>query len=105
MSALKRNFTGQNDVTVKCEFFLMDTGALATIRVMTERNGTIAKMADIHSHLVKQKFDHFWYKNVIASFIPTKRPFCGLFTFIENDLYLQIASLHLYHLQILLYLD
>ena len=57
---------------------LMDTVALATIRVTTERNGTIAKVADINSHLAKQKFDHFWYKNAIASF-HTKGRFHGLF--------------------------
>jgi len=82
VSALKRNFTGQNDVTVKnANSSLMDTEALATIRVMTERNGTIAKMADIHSHLVKTKNSiTSGIKNVIASFYAyKKRPFCGLF--------------------------
>lgn len=82
MSALKRNFTGQNDVTVKnANFSLMDMEALATIRVMTERNGTIAKMADINSHLAKTKNSiTSGIKNVIASFYAyKKRPFCGLF--------------------------
>jgi len=82
VSALKRNFTGQNDVTVKnANFSLMDMEALATIRVMTERNGTIAKMADINSHLAKTKNSiTSGIKNVIASFYAyKKRPFCGLF--------------------------
>ena len=82
---------------------LMDTVALATIRVTMERNGTIAKAADINSHLAKTRNSitsgtktqlKFSYKR------PFSRPFCML---TENDLYLQIASLHLYHLQILLY--
>ena len=34
---------------------LMDTVALATIRVTMERNGTIAKAADINSHLAKTR--------------------------------------------------
>jgi hypothetical protein len=82
VSALKRNFTGQNDVTVKnANSSLMDMEALATIRVMTERNGTIAKMADINSHLAKTKNSiTSGIKNVIASFYAyKKRPFCGLF--------------------------
>jgi hypothetical protein len=79
--ALKRNFTGLNDVTVKnANSSLMDTVALATIRVMTERNGTIAK-ADINSHLAKIRNSiTSGIKNVTASFYTTKkRPFCGLF--------------------------
>ncbi|ADK04660.1 hypothetical protein BACI_c20070 [Bacillus cereus biovar anthracis str. CI] len=79
---MKRNFTGQNDVTVKnANSSLMDMEALATIRVMTERNGTIAKMADINSHLAKTKNSiTSGIKNVIASFYAyKKRPFCGLF--------------------------
>ena len=48
---------------------------------MTERNGTIAKMADINSHLAKTKNSiTSGIKNVIASFYAyKKRPFCGLF--------------------------
>ena len=81
---------------------LMDTVALATIRVTMERNGTIAKAADINSHLAKQEIRSLLVQKRNCSYTkrPFSRPFCML---TENDLYLQIASLHLYHLQILLY--
>lgn len=113
MYALKRNFTGLNDVTVKnANSSLMDTVALATIRVMTERNGTIAKMADINSHLAKIRNSiTSGIKNVTASFYTTQkkavlRPFlhllkvtyiCKLFHF-TNTLfkfyYAQTGTMH-----------
>ncbi len=83
MYALKRNFTGQNDVTVKnANSSLMDTVALATIRVIMEINGTIAKVAG-------HKFPSCKNKKLITSgtktqllvFIqkrPFSRPFCML---------------------------
>ncbi len=81
----------------------MDTVALATIRVMMEINGTTAQVADINSHLAKTRNSiASGTKNAIASFSYKKAVFHGLFCMLtENDLYLQIASLHLYLLQIL----
>jgi len=112
---LKRNFSGLNEVSVKsANSSRIDTAALAMIHAimvktvtMMDTNGMIAK-ADINSHLANTRnLITSGIKNVIASFMPTKkavlRPFLCLSRFIENDLYLQIASLHLYHLQILLY--
>jgi hypothetical protein len=86
--ALKRNFTGLNDVTVKnASSSLTDTVALAMIHVImvktvtiADTNGMIAK-ADINSHLAKiRNLITSGIKNVTASFYTTqKRPFCGLF--------------------------
>jgi len=85
---LKRNFSGQNAVSVKnANSSLTDTVDLAMMIVimvktvtMTGISGMIAK-ADINSHLAKTRNSiTSGIKNVIASFYAyKKRPFCGLF--------------------------
>jgi hypothetical protein len=85
---LKRNFSGQNEVSVKnANSSLTDTVTLAMIHVImvktvtiADTNGMIAK-ADINSHLAKIRNSiTSGIKNVTASFYTTqKRPFCGLF--------------------------
>jgi len=85
---LKRNFSGQNEVSVKnANSSLTDTVTLAMIHgimvktvTMADTSGTIAK-ADINSHLAKTRNSiTSGIKNVIASFYAyKKRPFCGLF--------------------------
>jgi len=85
---LKRNFSGQNEVSVKnANSSRIETVTRAMIHVIMaetvtimDTNGMIAK-ADINSHLAKTRNSiTSGIKNVIASFYAyKKRPFCGLF--------------------------
>ena len=103
----EKKFSGQNEVSVKCEFFPNRHGHSCDDSCDHGKDchdsghkWNDCKGGHKFPSCKNKKFDHFWYKNVTASFIPPKRPFCGLF--IESDLYLQIVSLYQYPLQILL---